>query len=233
MPKLSSIYSYTVVIIFALLAGACSSLNRSESDKQVETSRQESSKTTPPKDQLYEVGAGDTLSGIALETTGDVLNWRKIAELNNISDPNTIRKGQFIVIPHALTRTDASPPPAARELNLEPDTSDEKPLDTEDKTSKPRAQDIELSETGDPPAQVPLPDSKKPIQQEKVGGWLIIRGGYYPREINIGPDSSSDILTQAWPGTRLQFVDRADGWYKVITNKGHGYLNPAYATVNP
>ncbi len=234
MPKFSSTYSYTVVIIFALFVSACSSLTRPESDKGSETSRQQAPlKTSLPKDRLYEVGEGDTLSEIALKNTGDALNWRKIAELNNISNPNTIRKGQIIIIPHALMPTVTSPP--AADLKSEPDSSDEKPLDTQANKGEPQAQDIEPSRAEDQAqaALAPLPDLKKPAQQEKVGGWLIIRGTYYPREINIGPDSSSDILTQAWPGTRMQFVDRADGWYKVITDKGHGFLNPAYATVYP
>lgn len=62
----------------------------------------------------------------------------------------------------------------------------------------------------------------------KTGGWLRTRGSNYPREINIKPDPTSDILTQVWPGTRLHYIDRVNGWYKVFTDRGIGYINPDY-----
>jgi hypothetical protein len=69
--------------------------------------------------------------------------------------------------------------------------------------------------------------SSPPIRP-KTEGWLLIRGSNYPREINTRPDPTSDILTQVWPGTRLHYVGRIKGWYKVATDLGFGYINPNY-----
>ena len=220
MTNLLRTYPYTVVIILALFAGACSSVAPVESEKVPKASEQGPVKKSPPKGRSYEVKKGDSLSKIALKSTGDLTNWRKIAKYNNISYPYTIIEGQVIVIPYFLTSDEA-------DLTSELKPVDQKPVDKQAET-----QDSVLYRTRSEPARSVQPDPQKPSRQQKVGGWLIIRGTNYPREINIGPDPSSDILTQVWPGTRLKYVDRSDGWYKVITNKGHGYLNPAYATVS-
>ncbi|MEN8130041.1 MAG: LysM peptidoglycan-binding domain-containing protein [Pseudomonadota bacterium] len=69
-------------------------------------------------------------------------------------------------------------------------------------------------------------ESQPPLTRPE--GWLLVRGSNYPREINIEPDPASDILTQVWPGTHLYYTERVDSWYKVITEKGYGYINPQY-----
>lgn len=48
--------------------------------------------------QVY-VKQGDTLSKIAKELTGNINNWREIAEASGIKDPNNIKPGQVITIP--------------------------------------------------------------------------------------------------------------------------------------
>ena len=226
MPKFSSTYSYTVVIFFVALLSACSTVKHSESVKALEKSGQQAPlETAPAKDLIYEVKDGDTLSSIARKKTGDSRNWITIAELNNISDPDTIIKGLVIVIPRELTRAGAS---VSTAKIASPAAS---PPDKQPQQVKTRRQDT--VQPGDKASASPKPDVKPTPQQKRPGGWLIIRGTNFPREINIRPDTSSDILTQAWPGTRMQFIDRTDGWYKVITEKGHGYLNPDYVKVSP
>jgi LysM repeat protein len=73
----------------------------------------------------------------------------------------------------------------------------------------------------------PLKASSPPTIPKSTG-WLRTRGSNYPREINTKPDPTSDILTQVWPGTRLHYIDRINGWYKVATDLGFGYINPDY-----
>jgi LysM domain len=53
------------------------------------------------KRKSYEVKSGDTLSEIAArkDVYGDAKKWRKIAEANNIRDPNRLRVGQKLRIP--------------------------------------------------------------------------------------------------------------------------------------
>jgi LysM repeat protein len=228
MTKLSTAYSYTIVVTLALLAGACSTAPTVDSDGNKAIKQ---APVAPPNDRLHVVKKGDSLYKIALKYTSDAKNWKTIAELNNISDPNTIRKGQVIVIPHALTRVKASPP--ARKLSSKPEPADKNPRDKKAQTKKEQPQVTVPPGPGGQTAKPPKIVISTIPGQKQTGGWLIIRGTNYPREINISPDTASDILTQAWPGTRMQYVDRSDGWYKVITDKGHGYLNPEYATVYP
>lgn len=59
---------------------------------------------------LYEVRYGDTLSKIGARFG---IAWREIAELNNIAEPNKIRTGQLLKIPHKATeeKPDANPSP--------------------------------------------------------------------------------------------------------------------------
>lgn len=46
--------------------------------------------------KTYTVKAGDTLSIIAKKTTGNSANYKKIAEKNNIKNPNIIKVGQVL-----------------------------------------------------------------------------------------------------------------------------------------
>jgi nucleoid-associated protein YgaU len=50
---------------------------------------------------MYVVKSGDSLSKIAKSYYGDANNYRKIAEANNISDPDKIQAGQRLKIPAA------------------------------------------------------------------------------------------------------------------------------------
>ena len=50
-------------------------------------------------DRYYWVQKGDSLASIARKYYGDVRHWKRIAEANNIADPNHITPGQRLVIP--------------------------------------------------------------------------------------------------------------------------------------
>jgi len=50
---------------------------------------------------MYVVKSGDSLSKIAKSYYGDANNYKKIAEANNISDPDKIQAGQRLKIPAA------------------------------------------------------------------------------------------------------------------------------------
>lgn len=66
----------------------------------------------PVKEQVYVVKTGDTLSSIAAKYN---TTWQKLAEYNNISNPNVIYTGQKIKIPGAKkkeTSTPETPAPA-------------------------------------------------------------------------------------------------------------------------
>lgn len=53
---------------------------------------------------VHTVKSGETLGGIALEYTGKVMNYKAIADYNEISDPKSLRAGQKIRIPKNLIK---------------------------------------------------------------------------------------------------------------------------------
>jgi nucleoid-associated protein YgaU len=57
------------------------------------------SDSSPSGHTVYVVQSGDTLGKIAKECTGSAMNYKEIAEYNDIEDPSAIRVGQEILIP--------------------------------------------------------------------------------------------------------------------------------------
>ncbi|MGQ9837911.1 MAG: LysM peptidoglycan-binding domain-containing protein [Cyanobacteriota bacterium] len=55
--------------------------------------------STQPTEESYTVKAGDTLSAIAQRFYGDANAYMRIAQANNISNPNLIQVGQRLRIP--------------------------------------------------------------------------------------------------------------------------------------
>ena len=49
--------------------------------------------------RYYEVEKGDTLYTISQKIYGDISRVEKICEVNQISDPDSIRSGQKIILP--------------------------------------------------------------------------------------------------------------------------------------
>ncbi|MGI9305137.1 MAG: hypothetical protein ACR2RB_20890 [Gammaproteobacteria bacterium] len=116
----------------------------------------------------------------------------------------------------------------------------------------PAATPVSQPATGQTTKQVfklddPQPTVQQPVATEKAGkdqadtqfetvteaasqplknaGWVIVTGSYYPREIKHSPELGAETLLLARPGTRLQSLGLADGWYKVITDQGEGYVS--------
>jgi nucleoid-associated protein YgaU len=61
----------------------------------------DSSLPAPSASQSYTVKSGDTLSKISKAFYGDASQYMKIAEANNIDNPDVIQVGQELVIPPA------------------------------------------------------------------------------------------------------------------------------------
>jgi len=59
-------------------------------------------KAAPIQNNQVYIKSGDNLSALSQKLTGSANNWKKIAEANNISDPNKIKPGQTITIPENL-----------------------------------------------------------------------------------------------------------------------------------
>ncbi len=87
----------TVVVLFIVIALGVRTLsqNRAEVDDQA-------AMTSEVKDVLtsgYTVQEGETLWSIAEKSYGDGYAWVEIAKANNITDSNSIEKGQKLIIP--------------------------------------------------------------------------------------------------------------------------------------
>lgn len=51
-------------------------------------------------DEIWRVGAGDTLAGIAYQSYGDPNQWRRIADANQLRNVRRLTPGMLLVVPH-------------------------------------------------------------------------------------------------------------------------------------
>jgi LysM repeat protein len=80
-----------------------------------------------------------------------------------------------------------------------------------------------------PPAPPQVHAAAAAQPPDPVKGWILVTGSYYPREVKDKPDPAGDSLLLVWPGTQLRYVDHQGIWYKVLTDKGEGYVDQDYA----
>lgn len=74
------------------------------------------------------------------------------------------------------------------------------------------------------PAQVAV-GQKLPTQApDQLSRWVLVSGNFTPKGIYSRPSSSSRILMRVAPGARLRLERSIDGWHKVETDRGVGYL---------
>jgi LysM repeat protein len=106
----------------------------------------------------------------------------------------------------------APPPIHTAPEPRDPETRTASARDTEPTAPRAQAHDS-------PATRPPAPET----------GWIMVTGSYYPREVKAKPDRAADSLMLVWPGTRLRYVDRQGIWYKVLTDKGEGYVDQDYA----
>ena len=59
---------------------------------------------------------------------------------------------------------------------------------------------------------------------DNLSRWVQVSGDYTPKGVYSRPNYTSRILTRVAPGTRLRLADDFDGWLKVETGQGIGYL---------
>ncbi len=66
---------------------------------------------------------------------------------------------------------------------------------------------------------------------DNLSDWVQVSGNYTPKGIYTRPDPGSRILTRVAPGARLRLEDLFDGWMKVDTGQGIGYLQAIDARI--
>ncbi len=66
---------------------------------------------------------------------------------------------------------------------------------------------------------------------DNLSDWVLVSGNYTPKGVYTRPDAGSRILTRVAPGARLRLEDSFDGWMKVDTEQGIGYLQAIDARI--
>jgi len=74
------------------------------------------------------------------------------------------------------------------------------------------------------PAYVEVGKSIPDAAPDNLSQWILVSGNYTPKGIYSRPDTTSRILTRVAPGSRLRLEAAVEGWLKVETTSGMGYL---------
>jgi len=74
------------------------------------------------------------------------------------------------------------------------------------------------------PAYVAVGASIPDSAPDNLSQWILVSGNYTPKGIYSRPDTTSRILTRVAPGSRLRLEATHEGWLKVETTSGMGYL---------
>ncbi len=189
------------------------------------------------QDLVYVVVPGDTLRGISVQTTGTTQNWDIIAGHNKLAYPYALRIDQQIRIPGKLLLTKPAtsvrrPPPPKPVVKVRTDGPPAAKVskDGPPAAKRPAAKSTAVAAVGQGATQSKDGPPESAAAKPAAGsGWITITGSYYPREVKMKPSSGADYLMLVRPGSRIRFIARQGDWYKVITDRGEGYVQSDYA----
>ncbi|MBX2881834.1 MAG: LysM peptidoglycan-binding domain-containing protein [Granulosicoccus sp.] len=206
---------------------------------------------------IYIVKPGDSLSDIALRLTGNINNWKALAEYNDIADPRILAAGETLRIPQHLLVS-------IHELNKTPSGSDtEQPDWVLVNTSPngtggagntaatiPAAMAVKRAESAltaeervklyavsvnrqfdlQPFDATKAAKSVAPAREKKTDpSFIKVIGTYFPKGVYEGPGNYTRLLMRVSPGTVFELDREVNDWYKVQTEQGTGYLRRADA----
>lgn len=215
---------------------------------------QSGSSATNDQHVVYAVKPGDSLSDIAEKLTGDVNNWQTIADYNEISDPRKLAAGDSLHIPqHLLEKMyDISSRSPARDIqqsnSVAAATAQSRALTPTIGTTTmavQRALDTPEPDFGDVTVHavsvnrsfdlIPFDKttlaSNKSLRFASNAPSVRVIGTYFPKGIYEGPANYSRLIMRVSPGTIFEFDSEVNGWYKVVTNQGIGYVRSADAVL--
>jgi len=184
----------------------------------------------------YTVKDGDRLSVIAKEITGQASAWHEIAEFNSIDNPRNLLPGTVLAIP--------------TELIVDHHRSNEA-LRAQSTQIRPTAQAgasalaVRLNEADNARVVItpintnrdfklnPIdPNAPRPTQNYSGHGTQIkVIGSYYPKGIYTEPAAYSKLILRAAPGTLFVVDSQVNGWYKIDTVSGSGYIRTSDAAI--
>lgn len=170
---------------------------------------------------------GDTLRGISVQTTGTTQNWDIIAGYNKMAYPYALQIDQKIRIPGRLllVKPEASVTRPAQP-KPQPKVAEKAPPAVKPSSGKSSA----VATVGKNSAQVKDgPPASASVKKKSGSGWITITGSYYPREVKLRPSTGADYLMLVRPGSRIRYIARQGDWYKVVTDRGEGYVQTDHA----
>ena len=172
---------------------------------------------------VHKVKSGDRLSDIAKQYTGTAENWRSIAAFNEISNPRRLRVGDEIEIPMTLTPGYVDNRASASRTVTPTLTSARVSKRTTSTEADAAAVVIEPVATNRNFELKPLPIDQTQ-RASAASAYVKIVGSYYPKGVYSQPAPYSTLLLRVAPGTLFEFDRKVNDWYKVITDKGTGYI---------
>lgn len=213
----------SIALALAVVASGCATSGSEVT--AVAASSAVSSKPLPTPTFLHTVQRNERLSDIALELTGDADNWTAIAEHNGIRNARRLSVGATLEIPGHLIDPEigqdadwAAVPPAAEPAP---------PILAQRPVAEPEAADVVVSAVTTNKAFDLIPLAAGVSSARASTRYVKVVGSYFPKGVYTHPDSASRLVMRLAPGTVLTLDREYDGWFKVETSEGEGYLRVA------
>lgn len=177
--------------------------------------------TVPAPDLFYTVERGDQLASIAESLTGDINNWSAIADFNGINNPRKLRIGQQLIVPGFLF------PSAVAMQSFERESVPVDTIHTDQTIVGPTMVKVVVTKA-DPNKHfvlTPLGEDADSVQTELSGNDHIkVMGSYFPKVVYRSPQLDAKLLMRVAPGTTFPLEMLDDGWYRISTDQGVGFL---------
>lgn len=240
-PSIKENRAIAALIVYVGLLTACSTTAPGKGQIEIAAPVQTVAVSVSAPDVYYTVERGDQLAEIAESVTGDVNNWPAIAEANGISDPRKMRVGQQLFVPgHLLPsvmRDEVAPtnhdiansiPTAVAMRSIE-----RKSIPTEATLDTGSVSGLEEAEvvvtTANPNKRfvlTPLGEGANSEEATKLTGseYIKIIGSYFPKVVYRSPELDAKQLMRVAPGSTFPLEKLDNGWYRISTDKGIGYL---------
>lgn len=236
------------VCLLAMTVQGCATL------QQTGTASENKSASAATQDVIYTVKPGDSLSDIAGRLTGDVGNWQSIADYNNITDPRKLVPGDELRIPSSLLLqvyniNDRSIPgdnqrsdsvvaaSASTATSGTPAIGTTMAVQRASDSDLISAQPVKLHPVSVNRSFELIPFDRQSATNSRSVSFassapaVRVIGTYFPKGVYEGPANYSRLIMRVSPGTVFELDSEVNDWYKVITDKGVGYVRAADAVL--
>lgn len=238
------------LLLTALGTTGCASMGQFASNTSAAANDQSAGASA--EEVLYDIKTGDTLALISKRLTGQLENWRIIAEHNQISNPGNISAGDTLRIPTKLLQsTQVAPIQVAASTTVSPTVTtgtgvsvvrSQASLPDVNANIKVSAVDINRSFSLLPLGSVEVrrvPRTQTQTQRQVQANPNVaapkvrVTGTYFPKGIYKQPADYAPLLQRVTPGSVFELEYKIGDWFKVKTDKGDGYIRYSDVTLLP